>query len=229
MSLRKPKFVDGEIYHVYNRGVEKRKIFVEKLDYFRMVHDLYELNDRNAVINPTYRTKRPSRTEKPRENLVELLSFVLMPNHYHFALRQLQENGVVKFMQKLGVGYAMYFNKKYERVGSLFQGRFKARHVDTHDYLCNLLGYIHTNPADLIQNYGDRVSIILDNLEKYRWSSFPDYTGIKNFPSVTSRDFALEVMGGEKEVRENAARWIAYRNAKAEVVEKIKFMETGSP
>ncbi|MGB7957647.1 MAG: transposase [Minisyncoccia bacterium] len=221
--MKKPTFVTGEIYHVYNRGVEKREVFLEPSDYFRMIHDLYELNDRDAVLNSQYCSRRNSFKQKggrAREILVEILAFVLMPNHYHLALRQVEENGIVKFMQKLGTGYTNYFNKKTNRVGPLFQGSFKATYIDTDDYLRNLLGYIHTNPATLVENYRSSTSII-SSLEKYRWSSFPDYIGIKNFPSITSRKFLLEVMGGSEGVRASADAWLTHRGEKSGTVPEI--------
>jgi putative transposase len=225
MGYKKPTFITGEIYHVYNRGVEKRAVFSETSDYLRMVDDIYKLNDKNNVINPHYCQKRnPARLEESveREILVEMLAFVLMPNHYHLVLRQVEENGIVKFMQKLGTGYTNYFNKKNERVGPLFQGSFKATRVATDDYLQNLLGYVHTNPVTLAHNYRSSTSIIImDFLEKYRWSSFLDYVGIENFPAVTSRDFVFEVMGGAGGIKESTEAWIANREEKRETVPEI--------
>ena len=223
MAYQKPTFVTDEIYHIYNRGVEKRKIFPETHDYSRMVRNLYKLNDKNAALHPRYQPKRNSARRKnlPREPLVEILAFVLMPNHYHLALRQTTENGVVKFMQKLDVGYAMYFNKKNERVGPLFQGRFRATHIDTDEYLRNLLGYIHTNPVDLAENFQDRISEKMDFLEKYRWSSFLDYVGIENFPTITTRDFLSEIMGGSEGIRASANAWIAHREEKRGIIPEI--------
>jgi putative transposase len=224
MSYKKPIFSTGEIYHIYNRGVEKRTIFLDASDYFRMTRNLYDFNDKNVVSHPYYHPKRnPVREKKnpPREPLVEILAFVLMPNHYHLALRQIEENGIIKFMQKLDVGYAMYFNKKRDRVGSLFQGRFKATHIDSENYMCNLLGYIHTNPADLVKNYRDRISETIDFLEKYRWSSFLDYIGIENFPAVTSRDFLTEVIGDSDGIKASANAWVAHREKQRETVPEI--------
>jgi putative transposase len=226
VRYEKPTFTTGEIYHVYNRGVEKRKVFLETSDYFRMIHDLYELNDKNATLNSQYCPKRDPTRQKnnlSREILVEILAFVLMPNHYHLTLRQIEENGIVKFMQKLGTGYAMYFNKKNNRVGPLFQNRFKATHINTDDYARNLLGYIHTNPVALIENYRGPTSINIDMefLEGYRWSSFLDYIGTKNFPSVTSRDFLLEVVGGSEGVKTSADDWLIHRQEKIKTIPEI--------
>jgi putative transposase len=120
-----------------------------------------------------------------------------MPNHFHFLVRQKEKNGIVKFMQKLGTGYTMYFNQKQKRVGGLFQGRFKAINIDREVHFIHLPHYIHTNPLSL--NYGGSTSI--EFLENYRWSSFPDYIGKKNFPSVTKREFLLNVFGSEKKYK----------------------------
>src|SRR3989344_7215508 len=202
--MQKPKFVENKIYHIYNRGVEKRKTFLDKQDYLRFIHNLFEFNDEAATKNLFFYFNRltsevephylkPNR--EPRKLLVNILAFCLMPNHFHLLVQQIKENGVVRFMQKLGTGYTMYFNQKYERVGGLFQGRFKAILVNEESHFIHLPYYIHSNPLDL--NYGGSTSIKF--LENYQWSSFPDYIGKKIFPSVTSREFLLEFWGGEKE------------------------------
>jgi len=226
MRYPKPTFITNEIYHIYNRGVEKREIFLETADYLRMIHNLYELNDKNATLNSEYHPKRNPGIEiytenRAKESLVEILAFVLMPNHYHLIVREKEEGGVVRFMQKFGVGYAMYFNKIYDRVGPLFQGRFKATHVKTEEYLRNLVGYVHTNPVELIDNYQNRTSTTIDQLKKYRWSSFSDYMGISNFPAVTSRGFILELMGGDRGVETSAESWIVHRRDKKATVPEI--------
>jgi putative transposase len=139
-------------------------------------------------------------------------------------LRQREENGIVKFMQKVGTGYTMYFNKKYKRAGSLFQGRFKAVHIDRNEQLIYLPHYIHTNPLTL--NYGG--STFIDFLEKYRWSSFPDYVGIKNFPLITHRDYLLEVFGGELKYRLHTDDCLR-EFSREDIINKIKNMEVEPP
>ena len=195
-------------------------------DYFRFIHDLYEMNDANPVINslfylnknkssnievqPRYlKQERPEISKnKPRELLVEILVFALMPNHFHILARQKKENGIVRFMQKLGTGYTNYFNKKHDRVGGLFQGRFKAVLVRNDAHFVHLPFYIHANPLDL--NYRSSTSIVemVEFLENYRWSSFMDYIGKKNFPSVTSREFLLDFFGGAEEYKKATYEWI---------------------
>lgn len=230
--MQKPQFIENQIYHVYNRGVEKRSIFLNNEDYFRFIHDLFELNDENAVSNATYYLNRQSKEvelryiekeRKSRKLLVEILLFTLMPNHFHLILKQKRDKGIVKFMQKLGTGYTNYFNTKYKRVGCLFQGRFKAVLVSEEAHFIHLPFYIHTNPLDLL-NYGSSTSIVereMEFLENYRWSSFPDYIGKKNYPSVTSRDFLSEFLGGPEEYKKATKEWLKGEEVDSESLKGI--------
>lgn len=220
--MRKPQFIDNYIYHVFNRGVDKRIIFLDDSDHYRFIHQLYEFNNEDRVLNTKYYfdpktmsvESRPlKRTSVKRKKLVDIFVFTLMPNHFHLMLRQKVENGIVKFMQKLGTGYTMYFNKKYERTGSLLQGRFKAVMLSRQEHFLYLPYYIHTNPLSL--NYRGSTSIDwrrkLDYLVGYRWSSFPDYIGRRNFPSITQRDYILNVFGGAEGYRNHIESYL--RNA----------------
>ncbi len=121
----KPAFVNNQVYHIYNRGVEERKVFLDKEDYFRFVHNLFEFNDEAPAMNLYYKLfqlqaqsyevqlrKVKVMEREPRKLLVEILLFCLMPNHFHLLIKQKVDNGIVKFMQKLGTGYTNYFNKK---------------------------------------------------------------------------------------------------------------------
>jgi len=234
--MQKPAFVEDKIYHIYNRGVEKRKIFMNDKDYFRFIHDLFEFNDKNTVLNCCYYfdpktssiesryLKNSKADRKPRKLLVEILLFTLMPNHFHLLLKQKIEDGVSKFMQKLGTGYAMYFNKKHERVGALFQGKFKAVLVNKHAHFLHLPYYIHTNP---LANYRGPTSIVeqVKFLEDYRWSSFSDYIGKKNFPSVTQREFLLDFFGGEKKYKKEIKDWLKDKSKNLELLDSEVALE----
>ena len=209
------KIVAGNVYHVLNRGVDKRNIFLDDGDYLRFIHNLFVFNDTAPIDNAghffnqaKYRALRTPYVErKPRELLVEILAFCLMPNHYHLMLRPLCDDGVLKFMKRIGMGYAMYFNQKYERDGTLFQGRYKSVGVTNEAHFIHLPYYIHFNPLDLatpewrkreLNNYKNSIRF----LETYRWSSHLDYLGTKNFPSVTSREFLLDFFGGTQEYKQ---------------------------
>lgn len=213
--MQRQSLITGEFYHIYNRGVEKRNIFMEDKDYFRFIHDLYEFNDQDNVLNvnfrfnsnygdPTSIVEDPtSIVKKKRKLLVEILCFCLMPNHFHLILKQLVDNGISLFMQKLG-GYPYYFNLKHKRVGGLFQGRYKAVRIDNEDYLLHLSRYQHLNPLELIEPDWKEKGIknlkkAKEFLKSYRWSSYPDYIGIKNFPSVTQRDLINSYFKNPKE------------------------------
>jgi putative transposase len=204
--MKRPKFVNDQIYHVYNRGVEKRNVFLDDRDYFRFIHNLFEFNDERPAENLYSEVQ-------PRKLLVKILVFCLMPNHYHLLLRQEKENGIVKFMQKLGTGYTMYFNQKHDRVGALFQGRFKAILIDKEPHFFYLPCYIHINPLDLIESKWREGEIkdyqgAIDFLENYRWSSHSDYVGKKNFPSVTQREFLLDYFRGENQYKKSIENWL---------------------
>lgn len=228
--MKRPNFADNEIYHVFNRGVDKRKVFLEKEDYLRFIHDMYEFNDESSVLNSVYYFNSRFRTievepqyikeRKHRKLLVEILAFALMPNHFHLLLRQKREQGIVHFMQKLGTGYTMFFNQKYKRSGSLFQGRYKSVHVAKTAHFNYLPFYIHMNPLEL---YRGSTSIVrkMDFLDKYRWSSYQDYAGGKNFPSVTSRDFLSQYMGSPKEQLREIRNLIGIKNMNFEEIEEI--------
>jgi putative transposase len=107
-----------------------------------------------------------------------------MPNHFHILITEKREGGISKFMQKLSTSYSMYYNKKYERTGSLFEGKFKSQHVEEDKYLKYLFSYIHLNPVKLIQKDWKEKGIrnekeAKDYLKKYSYSSYLDFTGEK--------------------------------------------------
>jgi len=212
--MEKPKFISEPncIYHIYNRGVEKRKVFLGDKDYFRFIHDLFEFNDTVPAGKFSTIGGSTSDSRKKRNLIVEILAFCLMPNHFHLFIRQLVEGGIVKFMQKLGTGYTMYFNEKYKRVGGLFQGRFKAILIDDENHFLYLPYYIHSNPLDLIMPKWKEKGIedwrkTNQFLESYRWSSYLDYIGKKNFPSVISTELLNELCGGPKEYKSAMKGW----------------------
>jgi putative transposase len=208
--MNRVKPANDEVYHIYNRGVEKRNIFGSDRDRFRFIHDLYEFNDRMPAANSYY--CQPSevglRKDRKRELLVEILAFCLMPNHFHLMLKQVSDDGITEFMRKLGTGYVNYFNIKNKRVGPLFQGKYKAALIQKESYYIILPHYIHLNPLKIIMPNWKEGSIkdlkkAINFLENYRWSSFQDYIGKKNFPSIIDRSFVSEFYGGAKEYKKN--------------------------
>ncbi|MCL5011265.1 MAG: transposase [Patescibacteria group bacterium] len=154
--------------------------------------------------------------ERKRRNLfVEILAFCLMPNHIHLLLKQLKDNGISEFMKKLG-GYVSYFNLKHKRKGHLFQDKFKEVYIEDEEQLKTAFVYVHTNPASLIEPGWKEKGIkdlhkTIDFIENYKWSSYADYIGGKNFPSLTSREFLLEIMGGPERYKKFVDDWLGYK------------------
>lgn len=194
--MRKVIFADGCFYHIYNRGVDKRKIFLDDADRYRFIHSLYEFNNTEParhtvrrVQNQNHGRGSTSTIRKTRRRLVNIICFCMIPNHFHLILLQKLKDGVVKFMQKFGTGYTAYFNKRRQRNGVLFQGRFQAKLIDRDVYLIYLSRYIHLNPLKLIEpNWKENGIKDLERarkfLESYRWSSYLDHIDKRNFPSV---------------------------------------------
>jgi putative transposase len=188
--MRKLKFINGNYYHIYNRGVEKRTIFQDESDYFRFLLSMKEFNDVNPVFNLVRFFENPKIKyfSKKKNPIVKTICYSLMPNHYHFILCQLKDGGISKFMQKLGGGYTNYFNAKNKRSGVLFQGVFKAKHIKSDEYLLHLSRYIHLNSLDTFRPrcrwrenkiVKSKVTKIYNFLNKYKWHSFPFITDRK--------------------------------------------------
>lgn len=181
--MRRITLANDNYYHVFNRGVDKRPVFTNKDDYKRFLYLLYACNDTKPVLNSSfYYQGLTSIVEKERKKQVEIVCFCLMQNHYHLLLHQIANNGISCFMQKLGTGYTMYFNIKYGRSGSLFQGTFKAKHIDTETYLTHLTRYIHLNPAELKEpNWKKKGTknpyAVHEYIKNYPWSSYRHYLG----------------------------------------------------
>ncbi len=214
--------METELYHVLNRGVDKRRIFMENGDYVRFVHGLYKFNDTEPANNTSWYLERTSTGISPvhvrprtnndlrgrygegarrkRKPLVEIHGWCLMGNHYHLLLSELRDKGISRFLMKLNVGYAKYFNEKYKRAGTLFQGRSKKVLIKRDAHFLHILHYIHLNPLDFLKGASDwragkisRGERALSHLDSYRWSSFNDYCGRKNFPSILTTNLFGDV------------------------------------
>jgi len=178
MSTRKVPFVPHEYYHVYNRGNSKQVIYKSPDDYQRFVR-LLKVANSSQPFKLEY-LDRKNAQEKQVEPLVSIGAFCLMPNHFHILLTPITENGVSKLIQKISTSYSMYFNKKYERTGSLFEGKFKAQFVDSDRYLKYLYSYIHLNPVKLMQPDWREKGIANPDVayqyaSTYQYSSLPAY------------------------------------------------------
>lgn len=182
---RNLNFVPGEYYHIYNRGVEKRKIFLKNSDYNRMMFLLYICNSREPVHIQNYRglTSIEKFSLDRKETLVEIGAICLMPNHFHLLIKEKTQGGISLFMQKVTTAYTMYFNTANDRSGSLLQGTFKSKHIDEDRYLNYLYAYIHLNPIKIFEpnwkERGIKNSIKAKKfLGSYDFSSYKDYCGL---------------------------------------------------
>lgn len=231
------KPITGEFYHVYNRGVEKRKVFMTNQDRFRFVFSLTVFNSTTETDPNAFRAMDLMEVGLPSvgrgqagEKLVDILAFAMIENHYHLLLRQKSENGITEFMRKLGTGYTNYFNLKYQRVGSLFQGKYKFVRVQTERQLSYLPYYIHLNPLDTI-NKNWRTGVVKgEDLEKakrflriFRWSSHLDFSGQKNFPNLVNREFIQDTFGGDRQYEKDLIQWLGDNDKKTSDLGDVRF------
>lgn len=192
--LRKDPFITGEYYHIYNRGIDKRDIFKLERDYERFMMLLYIANSKDVLkldnlINNLHKDYGQIMILDRGEPLVSIGAWCLMTNHFHLLIRQEVDGGITKFMRKVGVGYSMFFNIKYQRHGSLFGGLFKSKCIKTDDnYMRQLFAYIHLNSLDIEFSEWEKGSVY-DNtkmkefLKEYRYSSYQDHIGVERIES----------------------------------------------
>src|SRR3989344_6947641 len=180
MAMRKVSLVEKEFYHIYNRGVDKRDIFLDVDDLNRFLKSMREFN----VINPIgsiYENRDRKRTherqafmtrEKP---LVNFIVYGINRNHFHFILEQVAERGIEKFMHRLGTGHSKYFNTRHKRSGALFQGKFKAKLIDSNEYLLHLSAYINLN--DKVHSRGRQAS----TMSRTSWDEYINPNFVDSF------------------------------------------------
>lgn len=145
VNLTNKETYPGAYYYLYNRGNRQQEIFIEDSDYLDYLNRIRKSKDKYEI---------------------SVICYCLMPNYFHFLLRQDADMPISKFMASVHTGYSMYFNKKYNKIGHLFQGKYKQKHIDTDEYILATSSYIHTNPY---------VSGLVGKLENYQWSSYSDY------------------------------------------------------
>src|SRR3989344_6643916 len=201
--MNKKVTFDGErpIYHIFSRGVEKRDIVSDDNDRNRFLFLLCTLQG-NVFFNhisslaKEFGQRGTSALQEIEQDIfnariVELIGFVLMPNHYHLILLELQEDGISKFMSRLGNSYTKYFNFKHKRSGYLFSSHCHKILVDTNEYLLHLSAYIHRNPRELV-GWRNKES-------KYPWSSYQDYIGLNRFGNFINRSILLDQFSSSEE------------------------------
>lgn len=217
-TYRKVVLANDQIYHVYNRGVERRNVFVDRRDYIRALETLRYYRFANPPIKLSKYLILPKEqkykliTNTDWSELVQVITFCLMPNHFHFMVKQLKEGGISKFLSNFTNSYTKYFNTKEEREGPLFQGLFKAVRVETDEQLIHLSRYIHLNPTS---------SFVITNnqLENYPWSSLPEYLGT-SIDSICEKKDVLSFFSSLEKYKQFLHDQISY----AQQLDKIKHL-----
>lgn len=189
----KPRFFDTSLYyHVYNCGVEKRNIFITAKDYQRFLETInFYLYDQpisyaqfqnlNEKVKQVYLKLNPKGLKRLR---VKLISYCLMPNHFHFLIKPAKENGITRFLSDTSNSYTRYFNIKNERIGSLLQGPFKSKEISSEESLLQVTRYIHLNPVNSSKT---NISGSLKP-ENYPFSSYREWI---NLPSLNPKGLSL--------------------------------------
>lgn len=186
--------VNGEFYHLYNRGVEKRKIFQHSWDYQRFLKTInfYRLHPTPRKLSThLYFGLPPNPKGLAQTELVKIMCFCLMPNHFHLLIKQLTEGGTSEFIRRVSDSYTRFFNTKYQRIGALFQGKFKARVTENDEYLLQLSKYIHRNPLKLPE--------WKQSLSEYSFSSYPGYLNRERNYEFCDTTFIQEYFSKEKQ------------------------------
>lgn len=182
------RFVNGEFYHVYNRGVDKRKIFLDDQDFKRFLQSIKCFNSVKPIGSLYAFSFHSHQLSRPTAKLIEIVAYCLNQNHFHLILRQLHDGGISEFMKRVNGGYAWYFNNRYRRNGALFQGKFKFKHVDNNNYLLHLSAYVNLN---------DRVHRLSRPTAKSSWE---EYIG-KSLHVLCVSDIVLSQFADKKEYR----------------------------
>lgn len=211
-------FSPEEYYHCYCRGTEKRKIFLDKKDYERFLALLFVCNSKERIHLSDHKGKAFEELFKINlENtLVDIGVYCLMSNHFHLLIREKEENGISLFMQKVMTAYTMYFNKKYQRTGSLFESSFRAEHVDGDNYLKYLFSYIHLNPIKIINPKWKEEGIrnkkeSINFLHSYMYSSYLDYIrDIRPQIAILNKEAFPGYFSTKKSVESEIFEWLSY-------------------
>ena len=170
----------NEIYHIYNRGVGGKNLYRDARDFIHFLACLKEFNTTDNIEMRFINNLRRSNLRKnvDSKKIIEILGFCLMTNHYHIIIKQIVDDGIRLYMQKIGTGYTMYFNERHKSEGHIFQGKYRIKRITTGDQLIYTSVYIHINPIKSKKE--DLMSVTLDQkllkkILQYPWSSINSY------------------------------------------------------
>jgi len=226
--MRQIKFLEDNFYHLYNRGNSKQPIFLDESDYKRFIKLIYLCNGKNnfnfrdGIVDQKIEAFSFDRGTPS----VDVVSWCLMPNHFHIAVYlplgrdkgkiELDENSISMFMKKLGAAYSQYFNEKYSRTGGLFEGRFKAKWLNSDNYVRYIFSYIHLNPAKLInskwrEQTSKNKNELYDYVSKYPYSSFIDWLNqIRPENKIIYQNSLKKVLPTNFNPEDDLFTWLSY-------------------
>ncbi|MFA5842044.1 MAG: transposase [Candidatus Paceibacterota bacterium] len=202
MATRKTAFANGEFYHIYNRGVDKRIIFSNKTDVERFLQSMILFNSIEPVgslYELSFKKPPLGGSTAKSKRLVNIIAYCLNPNHFHFVLEQVSNGGISEFMKRLSGGYTWYFNNKNKRSGALFQGRFKSIHIDSNEYLLHVSAYVNLN--DQVHQLGGSASKLVRSQSS--WGEYIDKAG-KNTAGICVKDIIFEQFRNRTEYKDFA-------------------------
>lgn len=221
--MRNLKISPGEYYHIFNRGVNKQLIFHDSADRARFLFlILYfqspiTLQNIGRLVKPFIRRQVLNIDEEERQKIiknrfVELVAFCLMPNHFHLIMKEGDESGMARFMQKVLNSYTKYYNTKYNKSGHLFQGPYKAVHIVDNEQLLYLSSYIHRNPRELEE--------WLNKEKNYPWSSYQDFVNKNRFEEL----LIFDIISGQFNSKKEYDKFVRTSTAKS-LKEKVDWVE----
>lgn len=192
-TFRKIPIVKGQIYHVFNRTIDRIPILTNNSAYQRIMDVIFYYQYLETSLRFSHYNRLPDKLKAQAlealmssKKRVEIFAFCLMPNHFHFLIREIEDNGISSFMSNLQNSYAKYFNTKNDRTGALFQQMFKSVLIETEEQLIHVARYIHLNP---LTSY---ILKDIDQLTDYPWSSFREYLGNSD-QEIVNKNFILDL------------------------------------
>ncbi len=201
--MSNPKFSPGEYYHIFNRGTDKRDVFMDKYDVFRFLEsmELFNRVDPIGSIQIEKRGSEKSRRRTSTNRLVSVTTYCLNSNHYHFVVIELIEGGISEFMKRLGGGYTKYFNEKYERSGALFQGKFKSVHIESNEQLLYVADYVNLNNK-VHKKFNRTKKHFMDSI--LARSSWDEYTNENTNLNFCKKDIILDQYKNKQDYKKSA-------------------------
>ena len=192
MPSRIIPYVNDHFYHIYNRGSEKRPIFENQRDYQRFLKTLryYQIEGPKPRFS-RFPSPLVNKLDESKQ-IVEIIAYCLMPNHFHLLIKQLKDGGITEFVGKLSNSYTKYYNTKNNRVGHLFQGEFKAVIIESDEQLTHVSRYLHLNPY---------VACLTKEVDQYKWTSYREYID-QGFPGLCSKEEVLSHFKGPQDYQQ---------------------------